>query len=253
MRLGVIAAAVVVLASSALAASTPRATMIVQPVPVTVWCEPPKPEPKLAWSDDPVWITAIATILLTVATAFLWVFTGLMWWEARSSRRDTEEALKLAHAANEIAERSIVEQNRPWVFVKELRFEPEKPWITVVFTNAGATPARRFTKAVSAMVLPLPFPSAPLPEPDEGYSSFLAPGAVELLTLEKPSRPMKNGYEYRIRIAISYEMQAGKLDTLYEDYACDGDGRIRKVTPRDFAAFQGVDTYTVGESQSISD
>ena len=64
---------------------------------------------------------------------------------------------------------------------------------------------------------------------------------------------MKNGYEYPIRIPISNEMQAGKLDTLYEDYACDGDGRIRKVTPRDFAAFQGVDTYTVGESQSISD
>jgi uncharacterized membrane protein len=197
-----------------------------------------------AWMDTHSGIiAALAGVVVAVFTAVLWWSTDKLWKAGEKAAELNAKALENSIKANEISERSIFEQNRPWVFVKDIHFEREKDWITVSFTNAGKTPARAFKKTITGLVLPVPFPSSALPEPDEGYSSFLPPGATEILTLSKPG-PMKAAYEYRIRIALSYEMQNGEVDILYEDYACDDNGRIRKVTPKDFAAFHG-DTYTI--------
>jgi hypothetical protein len=157
-------------------------------------------------------IAALAGVMVAIFTGVLWCSTDKLWKAGEKAAELNAKALANSIKANVIAERSIFEQNRPWVFVKDIHFEQEKAWITVSFTNAGKTPARAFKKTITGHVLPVPFPSSALPEPDEGYSSFLPPGDTEILTLDKPG-PMKAGYEYCIRIALSYEMQNGEVDS----------------------------------------
>lgn len=189
------------------------------------------------------WWLIRLTGLLTAATIALGVFTYLLWRTTAKAVSDTAQAITLAKTANEIAERAIVEQKRPWVFVENVVPDRDSAHLKVIFRNSGATPAKSFRKAIYSHVLPLPFPSSNLPNLQDGTATFLPPGASEVMMLPNPPK-MKEGYEYRIRIALDYMIHKKTRDRLDVDFAVRNDGTVRKVTPEDYAAYKGVDSYT---------
>jgi hypothetical protein len=189
------------------------------------------------------WGLVILTGVLTVATIALGVFIYLLWRETAKAVSESAKALQAATTANEIAERSIIEGNRPWVFVENVRWNREEGFITVIFKNSGKSPAKNFCKTIVAHVLPIPFPRSNLPNVDAGSATFLPPDASEIMTLAKP-REIGDGYEYRIRIGLTYLVDSKTTDRLDVDFACTRDGQVRKVTPSDYAAYQGKETYT---------
>jgi hypothetical protein len=104
-------------------------------------------------------VAAFAGVMVACFTAVLWRSTDKLW---------------------EAGEKASLAQLRPWVFVKTVEWgEPDEEIIYVTFKNSGATPARNFSKSIVACALPVPFPSMPQPDIDEGLGTFLGPGETE--------------------------------------------------------------------------
>jgi hypothetical protein len=196
-------------------------------------------------------VSALAGIAVAFFTAVLWRSTEKLWRAGEKSAGLTRKALQAAHDANAIAERSIFEQNRPWVFVDEIAWG-EGGLISVSFKNSGFTPARDLCKAVEWRVFSRPFPSSALPQINPDNSTFLPPGATEIITTPSPGT-MQKGQECLIRVGLSYRLPDSSRDTLYVDFALGEGSKFRKVTPVDFQAYKDKHALTVGEVFAIPD
>ena len=97
---------------------------VVQPLPIQGVAPPIVPH-AASMTSMPEWWTAWFTGGLVLATALLWIFTALLWWTTRNAVTDSaktaEAATKAAVAATQsanIAERALVELERPFLLVE---------------------------------------------------------------------------------------------------------------------------------------
>lgn len=145
------AAALIAVLMASPAVAAPRQTIIVQAPPVIVHVDAAKPEAKLAWYADPVWVTADATIALTLVTALLWGFTALMWWEARNARRDTVAALEIARAAYTAEHKPDL---KPYVGFETNDTGQLAERLVLMVTNDGASPATIISYDLNLLIQP---------------------------------------------------------------------------------------------------
>lgn len=136
--------------------------------------------------------------------------------------------------------RTNLDQNRPWIFVKDVKLVPEhmkKLDAIVVFHNFGNWPATDFAKTVLAQQVPYPFAAIPMNEPDQSSATLLPPTDTEAIVVEDLPRS-KPGHLIRIDLDWSYTLPGGAKERASQTFVIDinrGQAGVRKMTAYDSA------------------
>ena len=92
-------------------------------------------------------VNAVATMVLCVIT-FLYAVTSYLQWQA------TSEAARAAQDAANIASETLQIDQRAWVTVSDIARDKSGTGFSVIFSNSGKTPARRFTVQIIGEPVP---------------------------------------------------------------------------------------------------
>lgn len=127
------------------------------------------------------WIAA-STVVLTLATIALGLFTFFLWRSTRDAVRDGSKGIQISENTLAQATASAELQLRPYVFMHLREFgwlhhptdkgKVGSRRVTIIWKNMGQTPARRVVACLSGQGFPSELP------PDFDFPDVIAPGSV---------------------------------------------------------------------------
>jgi len=142
------------------------------------------------------WWLAIFTGVLAVSTVGLWIVT---WRSARSQSLDMQRSLRIANRQARTAERTLIELERPWVFLQGATIRrrdlpgtgitPNYFWVKLRWKNIGRAPAL-IEECLFQFVYMDQLPPEPIYRKEAGFScpsSVTVDGEIDTNEVGPPS------------------------------------------------------------------